>query len=109
MSRENLEQWQRQMRSAHTEAELLGIVAQYLATLSQEQVVRLPASSRPGAIAHAEDLAALNVQIARDELMYTGSDDGVATLLRQMVVVLTEATNRMAQFSLEAHLLRPPR
>jgi hypothetical protein len=105
MSREALEHWQRQMRSAQSEAALLAVVGSYLATLSHEQLSRLPESSRPTPIADREDIAALNVQIARDELMYTGDDD-VAVLLRQMVVVLSEATKRLAQFSLDSQLPR---
>ena len=80
----------------------------YLATLPREEVASLPESSRPVRLARPEDIAALNVQIARDELMYSG-EEKVASLLREMVTVLSEATHRLAQFSVEAQLLAPPR
>ena len=108
VSRETLEYWQQQMRSAPSQDALLEIVSKYLATLSTEQLNTLPESSRPGEITRTDDVAALNVQIARDELVYSG-DAQVAALLRQMVVVLSEATHRISQFSIDAHLLRPPR
>ena len=54
-----------------------------------------------------DELAAFNLQVARDELMYSG-DDQVRALLRAMLTVLSDATNRAAQFSLEARLLRGP-
>ena len=108
MSRETLEQWQRQMRVAPSEAQLLAIVGEYLAALSHEQHDQLPRTSRPGPIAHRDDVASLTVQIARDELMYEGDAD-TASLLRQMVAVLNEATNRIAQLSMEAQFLRPSR
>lgn len=107
MSRETLEYWQRQMRAAPSEAQLLAIVGEYLATLSHEQVHQLPRTSRPVPIAHRDDVASLTVQIARDELMYEG-DAHTASLLRQMVVVLNEANNRIAQLSMEAQYLGPP-
>ena len=96
------------MRSAASEEALLHIVSAYLATLPRDEVASLPASSRPVQLDRPGDIAALNVQIARDELMYSG-EERVAKLLREMVSVLTEATHRLAQFSLEAQLLAPPK
>jgi hypothetical protein len=96
------------MRGAPSEAALLNFVSQYLQTLSDEQLESLPASSRPVAITQGDDLAALNLQIARDELTFRG-EPHVAQLLRQMASVLSEATNRLGHFSLEAQMLRPPR
>jgi hypothetical protein len=107
MSRDQLEYWQRQMRSAPTPDALLEAVDKYLATLSHEQVDALPETSRPRPITQADDVAALNVQVARDELVFSG-DAQVGALLRQMVVVLTEATHRISQFSIDAHLLKSP-
>lgn len=107
MSRETHEYWQRQMRAAASEDALLHIVSAYLATLPREAVASLPESSRPVQLARPDDIAALNVQLARDELMYSG-EEKVASLLREMVTVLTEATHRLTQFSLEARLLGPP-
>jgi hypothetical protein len=86
------------MRSAATEEELVRLVASYLAELSQEQLARLPASSRPGAIARGEDVAALNLQVIREELSFSGEPD-VAALLRHMGAVLTEASYKIAQLS----------
>ena len=94
------------MRAAPSEEALLGIVGEYLATLSREQVLGLPPASRPGPIGDRDDVAALNVQVARAELMYEGDAD-TASLLREMVVVLTEATHRLSQISLESQLLGP--
>lgn len=104
--RSPVDPWQARIRASQSEDEVLAVVREFLAAVTPEDVSRLPASSRPGRVHSPEDVAALNVQVTREELMYTG-DGRVAELLRRMVFVLTEANTRLSQLSLEARLLKP--
>jgi hypothetical protein len=98
--------WQNAVRQAPSEAALVAVVADFLHSLPAEDVERLPAYARPIAIRTAEDVAALNVQVAREELMFAG-DARTAASLRLILTVLTEAANRLASMSIEARMLRP--
>ena len=101
----DLRRWQNALRQAHTEAALGAVVADFLGSLPAEDVERLPAGARPVAIRDAEDVVALNVEVAREELMFTG-DARTAASLRLILTVLTEAANRLASMSIEARMLR---
>jgi hypothetical protein len=98
--------WQQVVRQATTEAALLGAIRDYLASLPEDAVARLPESVRPLEVATADDIATLNVMVVRAELMHQGDPESAA-LLRQMLTVLGEAVGRLASMSLDARLLRP--
>ena len=108
MDRAFIDDWQRRIRAAPTPDGLLELVREFLGLLAPEQVGRLPPSSRPNGVRDIDELAAFNVQVAKDELMFEG-DAATRALLRRMTTVLTEATNRGAQFSFEGRTLNPPR
>ena len=99
------QRWQHAVRLAPTEASLVGVVGEYLEDISAEALARLPPAARPTAIRSAEDIVALTLQVAREELMFSG-DAETAALLREMLSVLTEAAGRLASMSIDA---RPPR
>lgn len=101
-----LQRWQNALRKAYDEAALVAVVADFLRSLPAEDVERLPAGARPIAIHDADDIVALNVEVAREELLFTG-DPRTAALLRLMLTVLTEAANRLASFSIEAWMPGP--
>ena len=101
------QRWQQAVRLAPTEASLVGVVAEYLEGLPAEARAGLPQAARPGAIRGAEDIVALTLQVAREELMFSGGAE-TAALLREMLSVLTEATGRLASMSIDARLPRTP-
>ena len=84
---------------------LLAVTREFARSLDPDQLQTLPASARPNGMHDIDELAAFNLQVARDELMFSG-DAQTRSLLRAMLTVLSEATNRAAQFSLEARLLK---
>ena len=89
--------WQRQIRRAQSPDALLAVVREFLASLPADQVHRLPPTSKLHEIRDGDELAALNVQLAKDELMFSGEAETRA-LMRRMIAVLGEATNRLMQF-----------
>lgn len=99
------QRWQHAVRLAPTEASLVGVVAEYLEDIPAEALARLPQAARPTAIRGAEDIVALTLQVAREELMFSG-DAQTTALLREMLSVLTEAAGRLASMSTDARL--PP-
>ena len=105
MAKPVIDEWQREIRRAQDADTLLAVVRQFLGSLGSDQLARLPRSSQPHAMRDIEDLAALNVQVTKEELMFSG-DEETRAVLRRMVTVLTEATNRLAQLSPEARTLR---
>ena len=91
--------WQGRIRQATTEDAVLAVVAEFLASLPHDGVAKLPESSRPNGAASRDEVIAHNVQVARDELLFNGPAD-VRGLLREMAIVLSEASGRLANLSL---------
>lgn len=91
--------WQGRIRHAATEESVLAVVAEYVASLPSDALARLPESSRPHGPLGRDEVIAHNVQVARDELLCDGSQE-VRELLRDMVIVLTEASTRLTALSL---------
>jgi hypothetical protein len=98
------QRWQSAVRLAPTEASLVGVVAEYLEGIPAGALASLPRSARPTAIRGPEDIVALTLQVAREELMFSGDVETTA-LLREMLAVLTEAAGRLASMSIDT---RPP-
>jgi hypothetical protein len=96
-SEARIDEWQRQIRGAQSPEALLAVVRRFLASLPPDELHRLPPSSKPHDIRDLDELAALNVQLAKDELMFSGEAETRA-LMRRMIAVLGEATNRLVQF-----------
>ena len=91
--------WQGRIRQAHSEEAVLAVVAEYVASLPHDGIDKLPESSRPVGLNGRDEVIAHNVQVARDELLYAGPED-VRELLREMAIVLTEASTRLTNLSL---------
>lgn len=91
--------WQGRLRQAANEEAVIATVAEFIATLPPDGIERLPASSRPHGISDRDEIIAHSVQVARDELLCNGPAE-VRALLREMAVVLAEASARLANLSL---------
>ena len=91
--------WQARIRQASSEEAVLAIVREFVQSLPRDGLARLPASSRPDGVGARDEVIALNVQVARDELLCNGPAE-VRELLREMVTVLTEASTRLSSLSL---------
>ena len=91
--------WLGRIRQAAGEDAVVAVVVEFLASLPHDGIARLPESSRPIGIRGRDDVIAHNVQVARDELLCTGPAE-VRELLREMAIVLTEASARLSALSL---------
>jgi hypothetical protein len=91
--------WQGRIRQAANEEAVLAVVQEFVRSLPRDGLAKLPASSRPDGLSAREEVMALNVQVARDELLCRGPEE-VCGLLREMVTVLTEASARLSSLSL---------
>ena len=91
--------WQGRLRQAATEDAVVAVVGEFLASLPRDGLAKLPEASRPHGIATRDDVIAHNVQVARDELLCAGPAE-VRELLREMAIVLTEASARLSHLSL---------
>ena len=91
--------WQGRIRQAANEEAVLAVVAEFLDSLPSDGVAKLPESSQPHGILGRDEVIAHNVQVARDELLCAGPIE-VRELLREMAIVLTEASVRITNFSL---------
>lgn len=91
--------WHNRIRQAPDEESVLRVVAEFVASLPQEGIAKLPELSRPHGLMGREDVIAHNVQVARDELLCDGPQ-AVRELLRDMANVFTEASTRLTALSL---------
>ena len=91
--------WQGRIRQAANEEAVLAVVQEFVQSLPRDGLARLPATSRPDGLGARDEVIALNVQVARDELLCSGPAE-VRELLREMVTVLTEASARLSSLSL---------
>ena len=91
--------WQGRIRQAANEEAVLAVVQDYVHSLPRDGLAKLPASSRPDGVAARDEVIALNVQVARDELLFSGPTD-VRELLREMVTVHTEASARLTSLAM---------
>lgn len=98
--------WQRQIETAPTEADVIGIVRRYLATLPEADFLALPADCRPSLPSTPEEVATWAVHLVTAE-MKRGGGDPTAELLHQLAVVFSGANTRFAQLAQEARMLRP--
>ena len=91
--------WQGRIRQAANEEAVLAVVSEFVHSLPRDGIARLPEGSRPDGIGGRDEVIALNVQVARDELLCAGPPE-VRELLREMAIVLTEASARLTNLSL---------
>ena len=91
--------WQGRIRQAPNEEAVLAVAQEFVSSLPRDGLARLPATSRPDGVGARDEVIALNVQVARDELLCNGPSE-VRELLREMAIVLTEASSRLTNFSL---------
>ncbi len=84
--------WQDRLDDAFTEAEVVGVVRDYVARLSLAEIELLPERCRPGRIHGAEDLSEYALELARTE----GSDEN-AERVRRLSAFLSSATMRLSR------------
>jgi hypothetical protein len=89
--------WIPQIESAHSVAELVKLLRDYLGSLSAEDRSRLPAACEPHALSRATEIQEWAVILAQQDLKATGSGRGHA--LRQAANVFAAAAARLPRIA----------
>ena len=93
--------WSQVLDGAGTEQDLVTVVREYLATLSPDELVRLPVGCRPGKISDGEDVSELAFRIASAHLSFTGPVPD-RLLLERLMGFFTHAASRAASLQASA-------
>jgi hypothetical protein len=94
---------QSRIREAPTDAEVVDLVRTFVREIDPALLEELPTDCRPGAIADRDEIMALNVQLARAELLHAESQP-YAGILRSILGVTTQASVRFTQLSADGLL-----
>jgi len=93
--------WQERLDEAEVESDVVGVARDYLATLTHEEVMCLPAHLRPGKIVDANDITTYAFDLVRHECQ----DDGVQRLVQRLAHVMSRASIRLSQIMVSEHAM----
>jgi hypothetical protein len=83
-SDENLmHKWHQRLRTAASEEEVVVIVGEYIATLSEGDIARLPDPCKPRKIENADDIRSLSFALVRHNCISDGASARLVTRLSE--------------------------
>ena len=85
--------WPEKLREARTEAEVVGIVRDFLALVGPEDIVRIPAQLRPGRIVDGDDIANYGLELVRHEC----ADQESRRVVQQLARLMSHASVRLSE------------
>ena len=85
--------WQERLDDAATEAEVVDVARDYLATLTHQEFTHLPDALRPRKIVDANDVTTYAFELVR----YECHDDGAQRLVQRLAHVMSQASIRLSQ------------
>jgi hypothetical protein len=85
--------WQERLDNAATEADVVDVTRDYLATLSHAEYKYLPVSLRPLKIVDANDVTTYAFDLVRHEC----EDEGAQRLVQRLAHILSRASIRLSQ------------
>lgn len=88
--------WRSVIMNAHTEEELVGIMRDWLACWSPEEIARLPVECRPGRVRDGEDIGHWAFQLTSCHLARGVAPEDEPLLLKMMLFV-NEVAERLAR------------
>jgi hypothetical protein len=91
--------WQERFDRASTEAEVVDVVRDYVATLTPEEYGSLPAALRPGKIVDANDITTYAFDLVREEC----HDEGIQHMVQRLAHVMSRASIRLSQIMVREH------
>jgi hypothetical protein len=91
--------WQGRLEDASTEAEVVGVVRDFMATISPYEIARLPAHCRPRKIVDASDITHYAFTIVRH---HCDDGQGTARVAHRLAGFFTSASIRLS------HILSAP-
>ncbi|HET6264350.1 MAG TPA: hypothetical protein VFD95_05820 [Usitatibacter sp.] len=86
--------WQDQLDRASTEAEVVALVREFMATVSPLEAAGLPESLRPRRIADAHDVTSYAFDLVRGDV---ADDEGSQRSLHRLAHFLSRASVRLAE------------
>ena len=86
--------WQSRLNDAHTEAEVVDVTRDFLATVSPYDIARMPAHCRPRKIVDANDITQYAFLIVRHNC---DDGEGTARVAHKLASFFTSASIRLSQ------------
>jgi 3-methyladenine DNA glycosylase Tag len=100
--------WQSLIQVSPNEHDTLALVRRYLGSLSETEMMRIPAACRPSLPSSREEVATWAVALVTAEMKFTG-ETAASELLQQLALVFSEANTRFAQLAQDARETPPNR
>ncbi|HUQ29752.1 MAG TPA: hypothetical protein VM051_14245 [Usitatibacter sp.] len=85
--------WQERLDAAATEADVVDVARDYLATLTHDEHMYLPAELRPQKIVDANDITTYAFELVRHECQH----DGGQRLVQRLANIMSRASIRLSQ------------
>jgi len=98
--------WQFQLDQAATEADVVAVVREFMATVSPWEVARLPESLRPRKIVDASDITLYAFDLVRGDVM---DNEGTQRVLHRLAHIFSRAALRLSEILSRERRLDPAR
>ena len=92
--------WQDQLEQARTEADVVALVREFMATVSPWEVARLPEALRPRKITDASDVTQYAFDLVRGDIL---DNEGTQRVLHRLAHLFSRASLRLSQILSEEH------
>lgn len=93
--------WQLRLRDSATDAEVLDLAREYLASFDQYDIAMLPPRCRPRTLVCAHDISSYAFDLVGH---YCDKSDATARLVQQLAGFFTEASIRLSEILTEANV-----
>ena len=91
--------WQERLDTATSEAEVIDVARDYLATVSPREIGSLPEALRPGKIVDANDITTYAFDLVRQEC----HDEGTQHLVQRLAHIMSRASIRLSEIMVAEH------
>ncbi len=91
-----MSKWQQRLNTATSEREVLSIVREYVATLSEGDIARLPEPCQPRRFESADDISAFALALSRHHCV---GDGATARLVLKIFEVVAHAEMRLMEMA----------
>jgi hypothetical protein len=100
------ERWITLLQRCESETDLVRVLRDFLKTIPPSALAEIPAGAGVATFESAVDVAGIAVSLAREELLYAGSDSG-RELLHSVTKVFAAAATRLAEIQSQRLRNRP--
>ena len=94
--------WQLQLDQAATEADVVAVVREFMATVSPGEVGRLPEGLRPRKIVDASDVTLYAFDLVRGDIT---DNEGTQRVLQRLAHIFSRASLRLSEILSQQHAL----